>query len=131
MMTDYDITDLESTVKSILRTAGVSQHVWGNRPKSTSPTKDDFCVVSVSGPLRDVFAYGTCVVRISFFTKDVDGLKNDKKMSLMYKAFLSGFPARSGRYIFGQTPNVLGDVADDFGYHARIIQITVTIKATN
>ena len=44
MMTNYDISDIESAFMSIVKTAGVSSNVYPNRPKSVTKSQD-FVVV--------------------------------------------------------------------------------------
>jgi hypothetical protein len=128
-MNNFDITDIETTLKGILREAGVSQTVYSNRPKATPSPKDDFVVVSVTGRVEDVSAYGRCRVLVYLFARDAQAFKNGAKLSVMYNAFRTGLPGFSGKYEFDQTPSVLGDVADDYGYHARVIELFVNIKS--
>lgn len=128
-MNNFDITDIEDTLKGIVRRAGVSQNVYSNRPKATVAMKDDFVVVSVSGKVDDVSAYGQCKVLVSLFARDAQGFKNRVKLSNMYNAFREGLPGFEGRYEFDRTPSVLGDAADNYGYHSRVIELFVTIKS--
>ena len=128
-MNDFDITAVESTIKGIMREAGVSTDVYSNRPKATPAPKDNFVVVSVVGRVEDLAAYGTCKVMIYLFARDAQAFKNGAKLSKMYEAFIAGLPGFSGRYEFNRTPAVLGDIADDYGYHARVIELLVTIKS--
>lgn len=128
-MDNYDITDLESTVKALLRSAGVSASIYSNRPKA-SERKSDFVVVSVNGRVRDRAAFGECTVLIYLFARDAEGFKNGPMLKKMYEAFRTGFPATDGRYTFDTTPVLLGDIADDYGFHSRIVEIHVNIKAT-
>ncbi len=128
-MNDFDITAIEDTVKGLVRTAGVSQNVFTNRPKASSTSANDFVVVSVSGKVDDVAAYGQCKVMIYLFARDVQAFKNGAKLSKMYKAFIDEFPGFAGKYEFDGTPFLLGDVADDFGFHARVIEMVVNIKS--
>lgn len=129
-MNNFDITDIETTLKGIVREAGVSQNVYSNRPKATPAPKDDFVVVSVSGRVDDMSAYGQCLVMIYLFARDSQAFKNGAKLSRMYGALCAGLPGFAGRYEFGQTPSVLGDIADDYGYHARVIELFVNIKTS-
>lgn len=129
-MNNFDITELENTLKAIVRQAGVSQTVYSNRPKATLTAKDDYVVVSVSGKVEDYATYGRCKVFIYLFARDVQAFKNGAKLSKMYTAFIAGLPGFSGKYEFDRTPAVLGDSADDFGYHARVIELYVNIKST-
>lgn len=124
----YDITAIEDEVREIVRDLGVSSRIYANRPKEQSPSSD-FVVVSVSGTTEDLATYGACIVDISLFAKDNDAYKNGKRLSVMYRKLVEGFPASSGRLMFDTNFNVLGDTPDDFGFHARIIRISVTIKA--
>lgn len=129
-MNDFDITDIEETLKGIVRKAGVSENVYSNRPKATTSPKDDFVVVSVVGRVEDRAAYGDCKVMIYLFARDAQGFKNRTKLSLMYEAFRKGLPGfYGGKYEYWKTPAVLGDIADDYGYHARVIELFVNIKS--
>ena len=127
-MNNYDISEIRQEVMDIVRNIGVSQKVLPNRPKATSPASD-FVVVSLVNGVYDLAAYGDCTIRIDLFAKDIDGIMNDKKLSKMYQALVAGFPAESGRLLFDEEWNVLGDTPDDFGFHARLIRIKTTIKA--
>ena len=130
-MNDFDITDIETRMKTILRDdLAVSAKVFNNRPKSSDGTGNDFVVVKVSGAVRDEAAYGECMVYIHLFAKDLANQKNGKKLSAMYKKIADGIPPSDGRYIFDETPKVLGDVPDDYGFHARIIQLHTIIKVS-
>lgn len=128
-MNRFDITEIEEAVKRIVRDAGVSQSVYSNRPKAMREPKDDFVIVSVSGRVSDRAAYGECKVLVYLFARDAHGFKNGAKLSKMYSAFIAGLPGFSGRYELDQTPSVLGDAADDYGYHARVIELFVNIKS--
>ena len=79
--------------------------------------------------INDLLAYAECTVRIDLFAKDIDNVKNRKKLSAMYQKLRKGFPAAKGRLIFDTEWNILGDAPDDFGFHARMIRIKTTIKA--
>lgn len=127
-MNNFDITDIENTIKGIVRKAGVSDTVYSNRPKAAPTTKDDFVVVSVTGKVDDVSTHGQCRVMIYLFARDVQAFKNGAKLSRMYSAFVAGLPGFSGRYEFDRRPSVLGDAGDDYGYHARVIELFVNIK---
>ena len=130
-MNNFDITDLETVLKGIVRTAGVSTDVYSNRPKATTTPKDNFVVVSVTGRVNDVSAYGQCRVMIYLFARDAQAFKNGSMLSKMYNACREGLPGFYGdKYEFDQTPAVLGDIADDYGYHARVIELYVNIKTS-
>lgn len=130
MINDFDITEIESAVKGIVRAAGVSDTVYSNRPKATPSPKDSFVVVSVVGRVDDRAFYGQCKVLIYLFARDVQAFKNGAKLSKMYKTLVSGIVGADGKYEFNQTPKTLGDIPDDYGYHARVIELFVTIKST-
>ena len=128
-MNDFDITDIETRLKEILRDKlQVSKVVFNNRPKSADIKGNDFIVVNVAGSVQDKAAYGECTVYVHLFAKDVANQKNGKKLSVMYKKLIAGLPAADDRYIFDETPIVLGDTSDNYGFHARIIQIHTIIK---
>lgn len=127
MINDFDITAIEEEVKGILRGLGVSQKVYTNRPKAAD-SANDFVVAMVSGDIQDMSTYGECMLSVYLFAKDVDNMKNGKKLSAMYQKFRKGFPASSGRLLFDVLPSIGRDTPDDFGYHRRQIRIQVTIK---
>lgn len=128
MTNNFDITAIEDEVIEIVRGLGVSKKVYANRPKAADASTD-FVVVSTLKGVTDLSAYGVCTIRIDLFAKDIDNFKNRKKLSSMYEKLVKGFPASSGRLLFDTEWNTLGDVPDDFGYHARLIRIQTTIKA--
>lgn len=128
MINDFDISTIEDEVISIIRSLGVSKKVYPNRPKAADPASD-FVVVSAISGVEDKSAYGTCAISVDLFAKDLDSIKNNKKLSVMYQKLRKGFPAESGRFLFNPEWNILGDTPDDFGFHARIIRIQTTIKA--
>ena len=128
MINNFDISAIEDEVIEIVRNLGVSKKVYPNRPKAADPASD-FVVVSLANGVNDLSAYGECTIRIDLFAKDIDNVKNRKKLSVMYEKLVKGFPASSGRLLFEPEWNLLGDTPDDFGFHARIIRIQTTIKA--
>lgn len=127
MTNNFDISAIRKEVMGIVRTLGVSKKVYPNRPKAAE-TAADFVVVDV-GAVEDLAAYGQCTVELHLFAKDIDFVMNDAKLSAMYGKVAKGFPSSSGRLLFDNEPNVLGDTPDDFGFHVRIIRIRTTIKA--
>lgn len=129
MINDFDITDIEKAFADAIRDLGVSQHVWNNRPKATDDSINDFAVVKVTGGVTDKYAYGQCRVSLQLFARDVREMKNSAKLSYMQKAFTDGIPMRIGKYIADHTPRYVGDTADDFGFHVRIISFSVIIKS--
>ena len=128
-MNDFDITHVENTISGVIRTLGVSSHVWNNRPKATDDTIDDFVVVKVSGGITDKAALGQCRLAIHLFARDVLEMKNSKRLSVMQKA-LEGLPLWIDKYLIDGHPRIVGDTPDDFGFHARIITFRLFIKAT-
>ncbi len=129
MTNDFDITEIESWLTGYVRDVlNVSKNVFTDRPKALDSSCGDFVVAKVSGGVGDVAAYGRCTVSFHLFAKDVSNRKNGKKLSVMYKKLIAGFPAADGRYIFSGVPVVIGDVGDDFGFHARIVQLKTLLK---
>ena len=128
-MNDFDITDIEKAFSDAIRDLGVSRHVWNNRPKATADDIDDFAVVKVTGGVSDKYAFGQCRVSLYLFARDVKEMKNSVKLSRMQKLFTDGMPMRIGKYISDHTPRYVGDTADDFGFHVRIISFSVIIKS--
>ena len=128
MINNYNISEIEEAVIEIVRSLNVSKKVYPNRPKS-SESSADFVVVSVGDGVDDMSAYGECNIDIDLFAKDIDHIKNSKKLSVMYEKLVGGFPASSGRLLFSTEWNILGDTPDDYGYHARLIRIKTIVKA--
>lgn len=127
-MNVFDTTELEETVKDIVRDLGISKSVYNDRPKSVPDATLDFVVVKVSGRVVDQATYAECVVTIDLFAKDANHIKNGKKLSVMYKKLMEGMPPSSGIYEFTTEPVLLGDAADDYGFHARMINWKTIIK---
>ena len=127
-MNDFDITDVERLISDEVRKLGVSANVWNNRPKATSDTISDFVVVRVTGGIYDKAAFGECRVSVYLYVRDVKEKKNSKKLSLMYQA-LKSLPLWIEPLLIDGHPRIVGDTADDFGFHTRIINFKVYIKS--
>jgi hypothetical protein len=128
MINNFDISAIEDAVRGVIEPLGISKNVYPNRPKAAEPATD-FVVVKVGGSIVDKYTYGECVVHVDLFAKDVNNIKNKKKLSVMYQKFIKGFPASAGNLLFDTDLTILGDTPDDYGYHARMIRIKTTIKA--
>jgi len=131
-MNNFDQSALEEAAAALLRTAGVGRKVYHNRPASTTEDLTDFVVCKVTGAIDDRYAIGQCVLSIHLFARDVKNMKSGKKLSLMQGKVLSAMPRyiSDGGFIIHGNPRILGDTSDGFGYHVRIINYKVTIKAT-
>lgn len=129
MLNDFDITDIEKVFADTMRDLGVSEHVWNNRPKATDDSISDFAVVKVTGGISDKYAFGQCRMALYLYARDIKEMKNSKRLSVMQKCFTDGMPLRVGKYIADHTPRYVGDTADDFGFHCRIISFSVIIKS--
>lgn len=131
MNANYDITAIEETVRSLVRSLDVSENVFCNRPKALPESVSDFVVVRVSGTVADLATFARCTIRIDLFTKDVNNIKNGKKLSVMYQKLVAGVPSLANKIFLTTSPNIIGDTPDDFGFHARMLQFNNTIiKAT-
>lgn len=128
MINDFDITDIEALFSAAVRDLGFPR-VWNNRPKATDDSISDFVVVKVSGGISDVAAYGSCRVLVHLFARDVREMKNAQKLSVMQKKLLA-LPLWIEPLLLDGHPRVIGDTADDFGFHARIMNFKVYIKST-
>lgn len=130
-MNIFDPTMIEETVGALIRNGGVSDNVFYNRPKSTPDDMATFVVCHVAGGVRDRFAFGQCVLTVALFARNVGNKKNAKKLSIMQERCLTAIPRIiDDKVITDGTPTVLGDTDDRNGYHARLINYKVTIKAT-
>ena len=136
-MNFFDTSVLESALRRILLDGGVAEVVYANRPKSVPERADRFAVVSVSGNLDDMACYGDCVVRITLYARDAAGLKDSRALSEMQELLCGCLPPSydfeeegkaTASYLFGTTPTVVGDSADDYGFHARTLILRTIIK---
>lgn len=127
-MNNFDITAIEDNIISILQKLDISKKIYPNRPKASEATTD-FVVVTVSSDVVDKTAFGECMVSIYLFAKDVNNIKNGKKLSAMYSKFVEGFPASSDKYLYDIRPAIGRDIPDDYGFHRRLIRVQTTIKA--
>lgn len=129
---------LESAIRAILKSNGVSANVYNNRPKAVSPQTNDFIVVNVQGEIDDMASFGTCTLDVALFAKDAAGFKNGKKLTLMQGAVMDKLPCALkvqtdgydtvAEYEIDKYPSIVGDASDDYGFHARIILFDTTIK---
>ena len=127
MLNDFDISDIEGKISDKIRDLGF-ERVWNNRPTATDDSISDFVVVRVAGGISDVAAYGSCRVLVTLFARDIKGMKNTKKLSVMQQA-IRDIPLWIEPLLIDGHPRVVGDTADDFGFHARTINFKVFIKS--
>lgn len=127
MRNNFDITDIEALVSDEVRKLGFPR-VWNNRPKATDDSITDFVVVRVSGGIFDKAAFGTCHVAVYLYVQDIKEKKNSKKLSVMQKK-LDTLPLWIEPLLIEGNPRVVGDTADDFGFHVRIINYKAFIKS--
>lgn len=125
-MNNFDISDVEKLIGDEVRNLGF-EHVWYNRPKSVSDDISDFVTVRVTGGIRDRKAFGACTASITLYARDVKAMKNSKKLSVMQRK-LDSLPLWVNPLLISGTHSIVGDTSDGFGFHARIINIHVTIK---
>ena len=130
MINNFDQTAIEDAVVEVLQAANVSRHVFHNRPRSETTDLTDFIVCKVTGSINDRFAFGQCTLSVHLFARNVQNEKNAKKLSVMQGKVLPAIPRSVGNLIIDGTPTIVGDADDGNGYHARIINYKVTIKAT-
>ena len=126
-MKNYDVTDLEAAFKGFVLNGGVTDTVYDARPKATVAAQD-FAVVRMTGKLEDMATYGETEMGVHLFARDLQAMKNTKRLKVMQSALMSAVPAETDDYVIDIHPFVLPDVADDYGFHARIITFSVTIK---
>lgn len=129
-MNVFNASVVEAELKALIIASGATETVYPNRPKS-APTKNDFAVARVTGAIEDMHTYGECVVEITLFAKDTANVKNSAKLTYMYERLVEGFYLETDDLIFESTPTILADVADDYGYHARILNVKTILKVTN
>lgn len=126
-MTNYDVTDIEKAFEGFVTTGGVTTTVYDARPKAVDGMQD-FAVVRMTGRLEDVATYGECEVGVHLFARDIQTRKNGKKLQLMQSRLMAAVPAETDDLYIDIHPFILPDVADDYGFHARIITFSVTVK---
>jgi len=128
MLNNFDISDIERDFTEAVRATGVSEHIWNNRPKAVNDEISSFVVVRVSGGVADKEAFGDCRVLVHLYARDVLEKKNSKRLSVMQKK-LTELSLTPGNLLVNPHCRVVGDTADDFGFHARILNFKVFIKA--
>ena len=126
-MKNYDVTDLEAAFKGFVINGGVTDTVYDARPKATVSAQD-FAVVRMTGKLEDMATYGETEMGVHLFARDLQAMKNTKRLKVMQAALMNAVPAETEDYVIDIHPFVLPDVADDYGFHARIITFSITIK---
>lgn len=131
MNENYDISAVERAVQDIIRDMEIVDKVFLNRPRAITDKLSAFVVVRVSNSIIDTGGYGRCTVDISLFARDENEEKNWKKLSVMFQSLVEDFPTSyEDTLLFEGKPTVFADVADDFGFHARIVQVKTIIKAS-
>lgn len=126
-MTNYDVTALESAFMGFVTDGDVTSTVFDARPKAITSVQD-FAVVRMTGRLEDLATYGECEVGVHLFARDLQARKNSVKLQLMQEKLIAAVPAETDDFYVDLYPFILPDVADDYGFHARIITFSVTIK---
>ena len=126
-MKNYDVTDLEQAFIGFVKDGGVTATTYDARPKA-DVSHQDFAVVRMTGKLEDLATYGETEVGVHLFARDIQAMKNGAKLKLMQSRLMSAVPAETDDFYVDIHPFVLPDVADDYGFHARIITFSVTIK---
>lgn len=131
-MNVFDLTAIEKELQEAVRATGASGTVYTSRPNAVPGTMDDFIVAKVSGQVTDRGAIGSCICSVSLFAKDLQGgFKNGTRLSLMQRRLTEGLALSTGSLMFSDTPRIVADAPDGYGYTARIINIDTTIKTTN
>lgn len=136
-MNNFNISTIEGALKAMVKSWTIGERVYNNRPKAAVPA-DSFVVTYIIGQVNDNAVFGSTTVAIDLFAKDLNNEKNEVKLGWMYDEFVRLFPARydvveggevKASFLFDQHPVVLGDAPDDYGFHARMIQVKTIIKA--
>ena len=126
---NFDQYAMESAVVDVIYNGGVSANVFTNRPRSSERDLDDFVVSRIAGNIRDRGAIGECTFNISLFARDVQNMKNGRKLSILQNRLYAALPYEVGNIVFKPYSfNVIGDTPDGNGYHARVINIQAFIK---
>lgn len=123
----YSVSSIESAFRDFVINGGVTTTVYDARPKAAVP-QNDFAVVRMTGKLEDMATYGETEIGVHLFAKDIQAFKNTDKLDLMHERLMAVVPAETEDYVIDIHPFVLPDVADDYGFHARIITFSVTVK---
>lgn len=129
MQLNYDQTKIEGAIADAVQQMKVSPHVFaGGRPQSTNDRMDQFVVVRLVGGVTDLNAYGEGICSVDLYAKDLSGgYKNTKKLSAMYKKLVSGLPDAIEPVLIGDV-RIIADARDGYGFHARMINMEITIK---
>lgn len=125
----FDNSAIEEAVGEVLRDAGVSKNVYYNRPSSVKSDLSDFVVCRVVGNVQDLRTHGECTLSVRLFALDAQNFKNRKKLSSMQKKTVESMPRSVENLLIDDTPTVLGDTPDGYGYHVRIINYSLILKS--
>lgn len=127
-MNNFDQTRIEAAVAEVIRMQGVSDKVFYNRPRSSTLDLKDFVVCHVTGAVKDLAAFGICTVSVHLYARDVSGMKNGERLSVMQSSLREGITPAIGDLLLdirGIEP--VGDVSDKNGYHVRMIMLNSVI----
>lgn len=127
-MNNFDQTTIETAVAAVLRSQGISEYVFYNRPRSSTLDLKDFVVCKVTGTVRDLATFGVCSVSVHLYAQDVNGMKNSKRLSVMQSGLHEGITPAIGDLLLdirGIEP--VGDISDRNGYHVRMIMLNNVI----
>jgi ribosomal protein S10 len=134
-MKSYNPTLIEDAFKAIVINGGVDTTVYKNRPKS-GPQKESFVVVECSSSIEDKRTFADGHVGIHLFARDISNMKNDVRLTKMFDKLMEVMPAEvevkadgevKAAYVV-EEPLIMPDVADNFGFHARILDYPITLK---
>lgn len=130
-LNNFDPSVLEDAVSDVLRSANIAKKVYNNRPRSTTEDLSDFIVCKVTGSVDDRYALGTCTLSVHLFSRNVQNFKNGKKLSVMQGKVIAAMPrVAAGVFLISGAARIIGDTDDGNGYHVRIMNYKVTIKAS-
>ncbi len=124
--TDVDPVKIQTVLWYLAKDAEVSENVFvANRPQDSE--LEDFVVVDINGPIRDLAGHARCTCLVQLFAKDIDlnGTENMTRLSEMYAALLDGLPYNAAPYTFTKR-NQVGR-RDSHGFHATLVNLDCLI----
>lgn len=130
-MTDFIITDvLESLYNAV---AGIASKTYLDRPQSVDAKLNDFVVVSLPvtfyrKTLGSGYGLYNSYCRIEIYVRDNSfGGRNIARIRELQVAVLDKFPISDGS-ILACKPRVLDAQSDGEGFHAIVIQATISTQ---
>lgn len=127
----YDIPSIESALFQEIKKLGLvpTENLFvGSRPSSVPENMGEFLVVKALTGIDDQFAYGTVVVGVHVYVKNMTGgIRDSAKFTTAFNAITAVLPIELAKYRF-QYQNNSNIVQDGLGWSVQIFNLLTFIK---